>query len=315
MINEILNRKEFIEEPPVLLDLGASGGLHKDWKPISKYSICLAFDPDERDMDYIENMKSSFKDLHVFNSIVTEKKQEKIDFYLTESPYCSSTLKPYAEKLSDWIFADLFEIKERVRLNSLDLQTALIKTGLSKVDWIKIDTQGTDLRLFKSLGKDLLDKVLVAKFEPGIIDAYEGEDKFYEVLTFMDNKNFWIDNLEIRGTQRIRKEIVNKKLSPIIRKLLKHGHKISPGWVEVSYFNNFKQIRNFSERDILLGCLIAILKKQFGFGLELIALGQKKFNDKIYYDLEHYTIKKFKEYAAKRILSKVWNKIFHIPLN
>ena len=68
-----------------------------------------------------------------------------------------------------------------VELPALDIPSVLAELGLERVDWLKGDSQGTDLRLFRSLG-DLASSVLVAEFEPGIIDAYEGEDKFADVL-------------------------------------------------------------------------------------------------------------------------------------
>ncbi len=53
MINKILSRPEITGDPPVLLDIGASGEIHKNWKFIAKHSICVAFDADKRDFEYI----------------------------------------------------------------------------------------------------------------------------------------------------------------------------------------------------------------------------------------------------------------------
>ena len=49
MIDKILSRPEFQTEPPVLVDVGASGELHARWKPFAKYAVCIAFDADDRD--------------------------------------------------------------------------------------------------------------------------------------------------------------------------------------------------------------------------------------------------------------------------
>ena len=58
LIEEILNKEELIKQPPILIDIGASGEINENWKLLAKYSICLAFDPDNRDIDYIEKEKS-----------------------------------------------------------------------------------------------------------------------------------------------------------------------------------------------------------------------------------------------------------------
>lgn len=79
MIGEILKRQELQEQPPVLLDIGASGDLPSLWKEISKYSICLAFDGDDREFAYIEERKKLFKELIIVNKIVSSSEGE-IDF-------------------------------------------------------------------------------------------------------------------------------------------------------------------------------------------------------------------------------------------
>lgn len=99
IIERVLNQPELKENPPVLLDIGASGNLHKKWQEIAKHSICIAFDADDRDMEHTIIASEEYYKLYVFNSIVMEKSEGKADFYLTRFPPCSSLLKPDLEKL------------------------------------------------------------------------------------------------------------------------------------------------------------------------------------------------------------------------
>ena len=125
------------------------------------------------------------------------------EFHLTRSPYCSSRLRPDAAALGDWSFARLFDVERTVRVPCIGLQKALQEANVSRVDWFKTDSQGTDLRLFQSLGEALCRRVLAVEFEPGIINAYEGEDKLSAVLAAMDRPEFWLCDLDIRGTLRM----------------------------------------------------------------------------------------------------------------
>lgn len=68
------------------------------------------------------------------------------------------------------------------------MKDVLKSINIDYIDWFKTDTQGTDLRIFASLGDELINKILVAEFEPGIIDAYKGEDKLYKIMEFFDKK-------------------------------------------------------------------------------------------------------------------------------
>src|SRR3972149_3308058 len=94
IIKKIFSRPELINQPPVLIDIGASESLNSKWKKIAKYSWCIAFDADERDFQFIEKEQSRFRKLFVYNCIALDKDQNKSDFFLTSSPYCSSVLQP-----------------------------------------------------------------------------------------------------------------------------------------------------------------------------------------------------------------------------
>ena len=48
IIDQILRSEHFRDQPPVLIDIGASGGIHSKWKYIAKYSYCIAFDADDK---------------------------------------------------------------------------------------------------------------------------------------------------------------------------------------------------------------------------------------------------------------------------
>ena len=54
------------------------------------------------------------------------------------------------------------------------------RLSLSGIDWLKTDSQGTDLRIFNSLRPEVRSRVLAIDIEPGLIDAYVGEDLFVD---------------------------------------------------------------------------------------------------------------------------------------
>ena len=73
-----------------------------------------------------------------------------------------------------------------VQLKTRSLRSTLDSLKIKQVDWFKTDSQGTDLRLFRNLGDERAKQVITAEFEPGIASIYDGEDKLYQVLQFMD---------------------------------------------------------------------------------------------------------------------------------
>lgn len=284
-IDTILNRPEFVDRPPVLLDIGAAGEIDKKWRAIARHSVCIAFDADEREMGYVVRETSGYRKLYVYNCIVTDAVTGEADFHLTRSPQCSSLLKPRQEDLDNWAFGDYFRVERTVRLKTVALPDVLAELGIDKVDWFKTDSQGTDLRLFRSLGEDRIARVLAAEFEPGFMDAYRGEDKLWSLLAYMEDKPFWMTSLDVKGSQRISRQMGESRLNPLERRFLPALLKTSPGWGEVAYLNTIAGNPELDMRDYLLGWVFACIEEQYGFAMEIAASGYERFGDPVFPEL------------------------------
>ncbi|TAE49438.1 MAG: FkbM family methyltransferase [Cytophagia bacterium] len=300
MLEKIFSLRELQTQPPILIDIGASGEIHSLWKKIAKYSICIAFDADKRDFNPKGEQTSAYKKLYIYNALVAESEQKSAKFYLTKSPHCSSLLKPDTESLKDTAWASRFEIDKIIELPTTTLSSVLKKLNLSYVDWFKTDSQGIDLRLFKSLDENIIKKTLIAEFEPGIIDCYEGEDKMWSVLAYMqERKDFWLSNLVIKGSQKIDEKNLNTfSKRSFWRKLVMFSLPKMAGWGEMTYLNELKDDSDFSKRDYLLAYSFAIIIGQFGFALTTAQKAQKKFKDDIFIEME--------KYARKKMNRNVW---------
>jgi FkbM family methyltransferase len=281
LIDRILSRPEFAADPPVLVEIGASGGTHRPWRALAPYSIGIAFDPDSRQMQVVHEETGGYRRLYVFPAAAVPGEAAEADFHLTRSPQCSSLLRPDAPALADWDFARLFDVERTVRVPGVSLAKALEQAGVSRVDWFKTDSQGIDLRLFQSLPETMRGRVLAAEFEPGIIDAYEGEDKMAAVLAAMDRPEFWLAALALRGTVRMSAEDA-ARLGGHQSSRLADVLKTSPGWGEMTYLNTFRGSGPFSQRDWLLGWTIACLQEQFGFALDLCRRAQVAAPDPLF---------------------------------
>jgi FkbM family methyltransferase len=277
VVDRILRLPELEAAPPVLVDVGAAQGMHPPWRRIAKHSVCVAFEADERELRSVTSEAAGFRRLTTYNCIAAERSANAEPFYLTASPFCSSRLPPRAEALARYAFAPLFRVERSVELRALDLPSALAELGLERVDWLKLDSQGTDLRLLRSLGDEVVAKVLVAELEPGIIDAYEGEDTLADVLADLSERGFWASELSIRGSTRVDSELARRTLGPRASNYLDASHKPAPGWAEIEYFNDFADEAVMGKREVLLGCAFAFLRGHNAFALELATRGQERF--------------------------------------
>lgn len=322
MIDKILSRPEFQTEPPVLVDVGASGELHARWKPFAKYAVCIAFDADDRDFGYVESESGHFRKLYTFNHIVTGSRQtgsrqtgshqtgvsedelttETSAFYLTASPHCSSLLRPRPDLIEEYAFAPKFEPTKIVQLKTRSLQSTLDSLKIKQVDWFKTDSQGTDLRLFRNLGDERTRRVLTAEFEPGIASIYEGEDKLYAVLQFMEETgSHWLAELLPKGSPRITPALLDSFTSqPLLKKFVLFSLKNSAVWGEMTYLNRFIDEATLTQRNLLLGWVFATTLRQHGFALILTQKAKSRFSDPIFSEMEAYSRR------------RIWGRVFSL---
>lgn len=303
LFKQIFQHPDLLSHPPVLVDIGASGSIHKQWQQIAKYSVCVAFDADDRDMEYINTKAKNFRQLHIINKIVTDNDEPEADFYLTSSPYCSSLLMPDKDGLAPWRFAPLFSIDKKVKLPAISLKKALNNLNIQYVDWFKSDSQGLDTRLFKNIGQ-MQHSALIADFEPGFIDAYMGEDKIKDLLGYMETMPFWLSRFVTGQNQRrSAQDLTSGFNSSEIEELLNHTQS-SPIWAEITYINNFKAQQLNTERYYLLGCVFAIILKQYAFAADLAIMGRKLNNNNLFNIIISYLKQITARPTIKQLLTK-----------
>ena len=291
LIEKVFLHESLVSKPPVLIDIGASGFLPPQWATIAKYSICIAFDADDRDFKVEESENKTWKKLYSLNRLVAPKYSDGIDFYLTRSPYCSSSLEPDVAALDVWAFQELFKVERTIKLPAVDLNSVLSQVGVDRIDWYKTDSQGTDLRIFKSLSEPMMNNILTADFEPGILDAYKGEDKLHAIMAFMEEKPFWVSDMVIKGTQRIYQHVV-QNMDYFEQRGMRKYLRTSPGWCEIAYINTFESA-DFTEREYLLGWVFASIQKQHGFALHLASQGEQRFKLPLFAELQAYSRAQF----------------------
>ena len=298
IINQISRHETITRQPPVLIDIGASIEVNPIWEQIARFSVCLAFDADDRDFVYEEKEDSGYKKLIKINKIVVDKTTDhgkKKDFFLTNSPYCSSLLEPNTESLKDYHYADLFTVTDKKQMEVIELNEALRLAGIEKIDWFKTDSQGTDLRLLRSLPEDVQNNMIVIDMEPGFINAYKGEDKLAACISYMESKNnFYLTRFNVKGPYRISPGYFNDLYkSKLSKKVIRHILNPVPGWAEITYMNSFKG-QKVSSREYLLAWLFSTLQNYHEIAYSYSRSASEQFDDAIFNTLVKYSTDRVK---------------------
>lgn len=298
-----------------LVDIGASGDVYPPFRPVLPVSTLLGFDADSREIR-VDREEFGGRVIILNKAITSEPSRDEVCFYLTKSPYCSSTLRPLAENLSVWPYAGLFEVIETRLAASTTIEKALAAAGLSHFDWIKVDTQGTDLRILQSLGGRHLDRMLVCDVEPGLYHHYEASDLFGSLHDFMVENGFWLAELAIQNQPRISQirysELMDHLESDRLRALMSASMKRSPTATELRYLRTVRSARklDYGEEEWLRLWFLAVSTENLEFAYEVACeIELKRGLDRWGFSPQEITLETMKSrargwpYSPKGILS------------
>ena len=280
VICEILTQ---IKTVPFLVDVGASKEAPPVWQPLAPYSYYLGFDPDSRETT--DEQIEGFKEAKIYKSAVGKKDENNAKLYLTEFPFCSSLLKPNEDALKDYMFAPFFLVNSVETTQTESLGTVCDKLNIPCVHWLKSDSQGADLQVFKGLDKERRNHVLALDLEPGLIDAYCGEDKFTQVHEYLCKKGFWLSDCTVHGSYRVKTSTMArlKKDADVDADAFYNHIKRAPGWVELRYLRSLESMveNEASMEDYCLLWVFAAIDGHVGFCMDVYYYLEKQAVDKV----------------------------------
>ena len=175
-----------------LYDVGAAGEIEPRWKNFEEQLYYFGFEPDSRSTKEIIKKETKCRGYKVYPYALGQTSGRSI-FYETNKPVLSSFLKPNLELLRIFPESNRWEIcgQSQLPLSSLDE----IQTG--RVDFLKIDTQGSELDILRG-AKSTLSKCVGIEVEVEFIDLYSNQPLFGEVATFLRDLDFhFIDFINI----------------------------------------------------------------------------------------------------------------------
>jgi FkbM family methyltransferase len=195
--------------PLVLVDVGSSGGVKSNWKLAEKYLQVIGFEPEGEGFD---NLAASNDSRTMYLNTGLYKERATLDFYVTRENTDSSIFKPNRELIDKFPAAERFDIvkTETIRTDTLDNQ--LRENRIENVDFIKVDTQGSELFILQGAANILERSVFGLEIEVEFAPMYEGQPLFCEVDAFVRKFGFQLFDLRpIYWKRELGKDYGNSK--------------------------------------------------------------------------------------------------------
>lgn len=173
------------EHPLVIVDVGASGGVDKGWETLPANARILAFEPDEAECRRLTEAVSASGERRVeYIPQALGDLSGRRPFYLTASPYCASTFRPLEELASRFDGLSGMLIEQVIEVDLTTLDEWCDARDITTVDYIKLDTQGSELDIIRG-GRDVLSSSLVIETEVEFNPLYLDQPLFGQIDAYL----------------------------------------------------------------------------------------------------------------------------------
>ncbi len=186
----------------VYVDVGAMGGIPMKWHCMHNLLTTIAFEHDTREYNKLQNSKTE-----KFLNYALHNKSMDLNYYITKEAGKSSLLKPNMALLQTYENSERYTIaqEETIPQDRVKTLDSLLQEGaISDMDFIKLDTQGSELYILEGGKEKAIPALFGAQIEVEFMELYKNQLLFRDVDQFMSDHGFNL--IDLRRAYWKRKE-------------------------------------------------------------------------------------------------------------
>ena len=187
--------EEYARQPIVLADVGARGGLKRNWSAASPHLRVIGFEPDEREYRRLVEDGTRDEKRAVFIHAALHDRPGTLSLRVARDRGLSSMFEPNRELIDRFPDAARFDTTDVQAVHADTLDRLVAERGLTDIDFIKADTQGSELFVLQGAGATLSSAVVGVEVEVEFAPIYKDQPLFAEVDVFLRGRGFSLFDL------------------------------------------------------------------------------------------------------------------------
>jgi FkbM family methyltransferase len=248
--------------PLVLVDVGARGGLKSNWSAAERHLRFVGFEPEQAEhgrlIDGTHASRSTFLEVALHN------RREPLSLNVARDRGLTSIFQPNREFLDSFPEADRFDVVGAQQLEADTLDNQLLTHRIHDVDFVKADTQGSELFVLEGGARVLASSVIGVEVEVEFAPIYKDQPLFADVDRFLRGLGYHLFDLRPCYWKRAAGRSVGGPRGQII-------------WADALYLKSVSALRStiheiepmLQQSKVLRALSIAVLYGYYDYAFEI----------------------------------------------
>lgn len=172
-------------DPLVLVDVGARGGLKSNWLPARRHLKLIGFEPDQRAFGQLEDRPTAGDHTTTFFNRALHNRRGPLRLHVARDGGLTSMFEPDRSLIDSFPEADRFDTVEIQQVEADTLDSQLGAHDVPDVDFIKVDTQGSELFILEGASRALASSVIGVEVEVEFSPIYRDQPLFSDVDKYL----------------------------------------------------------------------------------------------------------------------------------
>jgi FkbM family methyltransferase len=171
-----------------VIDIGSRGGSPPELDRLQKYICYHGFEADGTEARKLESsIGKNFAQCRIFPYYIGDR-NGKQEFHIFREAGCSSSLRPNPD-FGSLFGREAFKIVETIDVESRTLDTVVERDAIAPPDFMKLDTQGSELSILQA-AKNTLSACPLIEVEVEFFPQYLQQPLFQDVCRLMHDNQF-----------------------------------------------------------------------------------------------------------------------------
>jgi FkbM family methyltransferase len=291
--------------PFILADIGASGGISKDWETLGNNAKVICVEPDKNEYERLSGSNKTDQPRIFINKLLYKEPKDKLNFNIFKYQQLSSIFAPNSKLLARFSKGQAWEIAKTVTQNADTLDNQVKQNGLKDLDFVKLDVQGAELAVLEGAKASLESNIFGLLVEVEFMPLYSGQPLFSDIDIFLRGHRFQLrEIIRSKYWKTSWKNIFFRSRGQIVYADVLYFREIDDFFAKLDNLEN----KDFKKAKVLKAAELAQLYGHNDLAIELLARAVK---EEVFSSEESEAITKVLESSRRRsnfFLTRFWSR-------